>query len=121
MVHNDYRALYEALVEERRTFRYPPFYHIVYVYLKHAHDPVVDSAAVLFGSLLRQWFGDRILGPDKPAVARVKALCIRKIVVKLENGIDLRRVREYLRMAQRQVMQDKHYASLQVYFDVDPL
>ena len=121
VVHNDYRALYEALVEERRTFRYPPFYHIVYVYLKHAHDPVVDSAAVLFGSLLRQWFGDRILGPDKPAVARVKALCIRKIVVKLENGIDLRRVREYLRMAQRQVMQDKHYASLQVYFDVDPL
>ncbi len=121
VVHNDYRALYEALVEERRTFRYPPFYHIVYVYLKHAHDPVVDSAAVLFGSLLRQWFGDRILGPDKPAVARVKALCIRKIVVKLENGIDLRRVREYLRMAQRQVMQDKRYASLQVYFDVDPL
>ncbi len=121
VVHHDYAALYEGLIEERRTFRYPPFYHLVYVYLKHAHDDVVDSAALLFSSLLRQWFGDRILGPDKPAVARVKALCIRKIVVKLEVGIDLKKVRTYLRLAHQQTMQDKRYASLQVYFDVDPL
>jgi primosomal protein N' (replication factor Y) len=46
---------------------------------------------------------------------------IRKIVLKLENGIDLKRVREYLLMAQRQMLQDTRYNSLQVYYDVDPL
>jgi len=62
-----------------------------------------------------------VLGPDKPAVAKVKALCIRKLVLKLENGIDGQRVRQYLLMAQQQMMQDKRYASLQIYYDVDPL
>ena len=73
------------------------------------------------GSLLRQWFGERVLGPDKPGVSKVKTLHIRKIVLKLENGIDLQRVREYLQRAQKQILQDKQYAALQVFFDVDPL
>ena len=37
------------------------------------------------GQTLRGWFGERILGPDKPAVARVKTMNIRKIVIKLES------------------------------------
>ena len=73
------------------------------------------------GKRLRTWFGERILGPDKPAVARVKTMHIRKIMLKLENGIDQKKVREYLRMAQRQIMQDKNYATLQIYYDVDPM
>ena len=121
VVEHNYKALYTSILEERKAFRYPPFYRVVYVFLRHREESVVDSAAILMGSLLRQWFGDRILGPDKPAIARVKTLCIRKIVVKLENGIDLPRVRQYLKYAHTTIMQDKHYAALQLYFDVDPL
>jgi primosomal protein N' (replication factor Y) len=54
-------------------------------------------------------------------VAKVKTLCIRKIVLKLENGIDLKKVRQYLQLAQQQMLQDKRYSSLQIYYDVDPL
>ena len=121
VVRNDYEGFYSDLLEERRLFRYPPFYRLIYVYLKHARAEVADTAGIEMGSRLRQWFGDRVLGPDKPAVARVKALHIRKLVVKLENGISLERARDYLRLAQRQMMQDKHYATLQIYYDVDPL
>ncbi|MBQ1581056.1 MAG: primosomal protein N' [Prevotella sp.] len=121
VVSNDFNSFYHDLLEERKGFHYPPFYHLVYVYLKHRHENVVESGAIYMGSLLRQWFGDRVLGPDKPAVARVKSLSIRKLMVKLENGIDLKRVREYLRLCQKQILQDKQYAALQIYFDVDPL
>ena len=121
VVANDWRGFYTDLIEERRMFNYPPFFHLVYVYLKHRHEDVVESAAVYMGGMLRQWFGQRILGPDKPAVARVKTLAIRKIVIKLENGIDLRRVREYLRKAQEQVLQEKRYSAVQIFYDVDPL
>jgi primosomal protein N' (replication factor Y) len=72
-------------------------------------------------SRLRQWFGGRVLGPDKPAVARIKTLSIRKLVLKLENGIDLPKVRQYLAFAQQQLLQDKRYSSLTVLYDVDPL
>jgi primosomal protein N' (replication factor Y) len=108
-------------LEERQLFHYPPYYRLIYVYLKHSKDDVVNTAGIELGSRLRQWFGDRVLGPDKPAVARVKTLSIRKLVIKLENGIDMPRVRQYLLLAQQQMLQDKRYGSLQIYYDVDPL
>jgi primosomal protein N' (replication factor Y) len=121
VVHNNYAAHYRDLVAERQLFRYPPYYRLIYVYLKHRQDATVQSAALILGSWLRQWFGDRVLGPDKPSVAKVKQQNIRKLVLKLEPGIDMPRVRQYLLLAQQQLSADKHFSSLQVYFDVDPV
>ena len=121
VVHNDYVGFYKDLLEERKSFRYPPFYHLIYIYMKHRYDQTVNTAAIEMGSLLRQWFGDRVLGPDKPSIAKVKQLNIRKIVLKLENGIDMKRVREYLNLAQEKMLKETRYNSLQIYFDVDPL
>ena len=120
VVRNDYKAFYSDLIAERQHYHYPPFHRLIYVYLKHTKDDVVATAGIEMGSRLRQWFGGRVLGPDKPAVARVKSMCIRKIVLKLEQGIDLAKVRQYLKLAQQQLLQDKRYATLQVYYDVDP-
>lgn len=91
VVRNDYAALYKDLVAERQAFHYPPYYHLVYVYLKHRYDDVVNTASIELGSRLRQWFPGRVLGPDKPAVAKVKSQNIRKLVLKLENGIDMKK------------------------------
>lgn len=121
VVHNDYQTFFKELLDERCEFHYPPFYHLVYVYLKHRDENIVNTAGVELGSRLRDIFGARVLGPDKPAVARVKTLSIRKIVLKLENGIDYPRVRQYLRGALDAMMKDKRYGALQVYYDVDPL
>ncbi len=121
VVRNDYTAHYQSLIAERQQFHYPPYYRLVYVYLKHKQDWVVDTAAAEMASRLRQWFGARLLGPDKPAVAKVKSLSIRKLVLKLELGINMGDVRKYLALAQQQMLQDKRYVSLQIYYDVDPL
>ncbi|WP_277044809.1 replication restart helicase PriA [Prevotella multiformis] len=120
VVENDYRAFYSDLLAERHDFHYPPFYHLIYVYLKHREENTVNSAGLELGSRLREIFGSRVLGPDKPAVARVKTLSIRKIVLKLENGIDYARVRQYLRGAMEAMLKDRRYGALQVYYDVDP-
>jgi len=121
VVQNDYTGLYNSLLTERRQFRYPPFCRLVYVYLKHRNDHLVETAAIEMGSRLRQIFGTRVLGPDKPAVAKVKSLSIRKIVLKLESGLNMTDVRKCLLQTQQQIMKDNRYASLQIYFDVDPL
>ena len=121
VVRNDYEGFFQDLLQERRQFRYPPFCHLIYIYLKHRHEQEVQSAAIQMGSMLRQWFGERVLGPDKPAVAKVKQMNIRKIVLKLENGLPMNRVRDYLRLAEKQLLKDPRFASLQVFFDVDPL
>ena len=121
VVHNDYESLYQGILEERRTFHYPPFFHLINVYVKHKYDKVCEQAGYELSKTLRSWFGERVLGPDKPAVARVKTMNIRKIVIKLENGIDQQKVREYLKFAQQQMGKDPRYGALQIYYDVDPL
>lgn len=121
VVNNDYEGLYQGILEERRTFHYPPFFHLINVYVKHKYDKVCEQASHELSKTLRSWFGGRVLGPDKPAVARVKTMNIRKIVIKLENGIDQQKVREYLKFAQQQMGKDPRYGALQIYYDVDPL
>lgn len=120
VVAGDFQTFAHDLLEERSMFRYPPFYHLVYVYLRHRNEQLVDSAAIEMASRLRQAFADRVLGPDKPAVARVKAESIRKIVIKLEQGINLPLARQCMAEARTQLLQDKRYAAMTVFFDVDP-
>ncbi len=120
VVRNDNKAFYDNLLEERSLFCYPPFSHVVYVYLKHKKEDVVEMAAQELGGKLRQLLGDRVLGPDKPSVARVKAVFIRKIVLKLETGIDLRKTRQALYSARDGMVSQPCYKSVQIYFDVDP-
>lgn len=121
IVDGNFEGFFRNLMREREAFRYPPFTRLIVVYLKHKYDNVVDSAAIELGGRLRQSFGDRVLGPDRPAVARVKALCIRKIILKLETSLSLSGTRTLIREASQAMLRDSRYKSVQVFFDVDPL
>lgn len=121
IVNNDFKTFFSQQSEERRAFHYPPYNHLVYVFLKHRNEGVVDTAGIELSNRLRQLFANRVLGPDKPPVAKVQNLFIRKIVLKLENSLSMKRVREALRAAQTQMLADGRYSALQVYYDVDPL
>ena len=120
VVHNDYQSFFQDLLDERRLFHYPPFYHLIYVYLRHKQENIAEMAAQEMGAQLSHALGERVLGPDKPSVARVKTLFIRKIVVKLEQGANLRRTRDLLYHVRDYLMGQPVYKSLQIYFDVDP-
>ncbi|NPD92512.1 replication restart helicase PriA [Xylanibacter muris] len=121
VVRNDYGALFREVTDERRMFNYPPFCRLIYVYLRHKSDKTAEAAALEMGRRLRYLLPGRVLGPDKPPVARVKEMNIRKLVIKLENGIDMNRVRECLHDVRHTIMADKRNSLLQVYYDVDPV
>ena len=121
VTRGDYLGMYNDQLSERLQFHYPPFYHLIYLYMKHSNDKTVEMAAVEVSSWLRQWFGDRVKGPVKPDVGKIKTLNIRMVVLKLENGIDMAKVRLYLKRAREAILADKRYSTLTIYFDVDPV
>ena len=121
VTRGDYLGMYNDQLSERLQFHYPPFYHLIYLYMKHSNDKTVEMAAVEVSSWLRQWFGDRVKGPVKPDVGKIKMLNIRMVVLKLENGIDMAKVRQYLKRAREAILADKRYSTLTIYFDVDPV
>lgn len=118
---NDYEDMVAGQLAERQMFHYPPYYRMVYVYLKNRNETLLDVMAHTMAEKLRALFGNRILGPDKPPVARIQTLFIRKIVVKIEQNASMSRARELLLRVQREMIEDERFKSLIVYYDVDPM
>ena len=121
VLSGDYEALYATQLQERALFRYPPFYRLVYLFVKHRDPAVCHAASAHIGSLLRSYLGSRVSGPLDPVVARVQRLHIRQVVIKLEHGLSPRKVRELLRYALGELQSHPEFRSATVYFDVDPL
>ncbi|MEG1563432.1 MAG: primosomal protein N' [Bacteroides sp.] len=121
VIANDYEQMVAGQLAERQMFHYPPYYRMVYVYLKNRNEALLDTMADAMAEKLRALFGNRVLGPDKPVVARVQTLFIKKIVVKIENEAPLSRARELLLRVQREMLEDARFKSLIVYYDVDPM
>ena len=120
VINNDYEQFYYDQLAERQIFKYPPYYRLIYVYLKHRKEDILNLAADMMAVQLRSGLGDRVLGPDKPPVARIQSLFIRKIVVKIEQRASMAKVRDYLLAVQRGMLGDERFHSLLVYYDVDP-
>ncbi len=119
VVNHDYESMYREQAEERELFRYPPFCRVIFVYLKHREESVVERLSADFAGLLRQVFGERILGPDTPPVSRVQLMHIRKIILKMELSAPMAAVRERLLALQTQILAMPGYHSAQIYYDVD--
>ena len=121
VVSYDYDGLYHQQLEERRLFMFPPFCRLIYVYMKHRHSDVLDHFAEEMSQRLRTVFGDRILGPDVPPVARIQLMYIRKIMIKIEPGISMAKVRQQLLAIRGYMTSQTTYNGMQVYYDVDPM
>ena len=119
VVQHNYTAMYEEQMQERSLFNYPPFCRLIYVYMKHKDERVLDNLARDYATLLRQIFGTRILGPDTPPIARVQMMHIRKIIIKIELTASLAEARKRLRETQRYITGLPQYKSALIYYDVD--
>ena len=121
VMHNDFEGMVVGQLAERQLFRYPPYYRLVYVYLKHRNEQLLDVMAQTMAAKLRAVFGARVLGPDKPPVARIQTLFIRKIVLKIETNAPMARARQLLVQVQQEMVAEDRFKSLIVYYDVDPM
>ena len=121
VMRNDFEGMVAGQLAERQLFRYPPYYRLVYVYLKHRNEQLLDVMAQTMAAKLRAVFGVRVLGPDKPPVARIQTLFIRKIVLKIETNAPMARARQLLVQVQQEMVAEDRFKSLIVYYDVDPM
>lgn len=121
VITNDYEQMVAGQLAERQMYHYPPYYRLVYVYLKNRNEALLDLMAATMAGKLRAVFGARVLGPDKPPVARIQTLFIKKIILKIEYNAPMSRARELLLQVQREMTEDDQFKSLIVYYDVDPM
>jgi len=120
--NNDFESMVHAQLAERQMCHFPPFYRLLYIYIKHRDRRLTDSITTQFTCQLKKVFGaERVNGPMQPAVARVHSLYIGMIMLKIENNASMAQARKLLLQVQQQMMLTPSFKSVQVYYDVDPV
>ena len=121
VMNHDYMTMFLTEVQERKNFHYPPFFRMIRIDIKHTDELLVKESAEIYGELLRQHLGSRVLGPEPPLVARVRNYFIQTITLKIERkGISIIKVKDVIRQANIQFELDKRNRGVRVHIDVDP-
>lgn len=119
-MNNDYISMYRSQITERRVFKYPPYYRMVNILVKHLKEDVVDDAAARYAALLRSRFGNRVMGPEFPSVARIRNQYIKKIMIRFERGEAIAEGKRLMVQMSEELLQDKALSRVSIVFDVDP-
>ncbi len=121
VIRNDYNEMFRIQSEERQLFKYPPYYRLIQITLRHKDVQIVKQATYTMTNMLRAVFGSRILGPIDPAVSRIQNLFIKQILLKIENEASPAKAKEILQNINEQILADSRFKSLRIGLDVDPL
>lgn len=118
--HHDFKGFYEMEIADREKYSYPPFTRVVNIYIKHKDAAAVDAIAVAYAKRLISVFGNRVLGPEKPFVSRVSTWYLQSIMLKVESGASMRKVKGILRDIYVGMAENPMMKQAIVYYDVDP-
>jgi len=122
VIENDYNDLYFTEMEERRSFKYPPFYRIINLDVKHKDPTIANNQAIYIARELRKHFGEeRVMGPEQPLVTRIRNYYIQSIMLKFEkDGISINKAKAIIRDVITQFQTTKLSKGSVVQPDVDP-
>ena len=120
VLNADYEALYEEQIQERRIFRYPPFYRLISITLKHRDADLLNHAADWMAVQLRGVFGNRVMGPEYPLVSRIRALYLKSIILRFERTEAIADAKLLIMRIADDMQKEEGFSGIIVAFDVDP-
>ncbi|HBE42500.1 MAG TPA: primosomal protein N' [Bacteroidales bacterium] len=120
VLRHDYTGLYRIQSEERKMFNYPPFCRMIRINLKHKERMILNSFADTLGNELKNFFGNRVLGPEFPVISQVQLYYIKTILIKIEIQKPLARAKEMIRESIERLERSKGAGGIKIAVDVDP-
>ena len=120
LIDHDYEGMYRNEMVDRRNFRYPPFYRMITLTLRHRDKAKVGRAAHYLADQMKHTFANRVLGPEAPMIERVRTYYQQQIILKLEKGISLKKSKSMLRDILNDFQATDEYKSIRLGIDVDP-
>ncbi len=121
VIENNFIAFYDEELQSRKTFHYPPFTRIINLDVKHTKPEKARDAANALAEILRRSFGNRVLGPEEPVIARVQNLYIRRIMIKAGRETDPAKARVAITETIDYIHSREGYKSVSIIADVDPM
>jgi len=122
VLRGDFLGFVERELKERLEFKYPPYYRLIHLELRHKEPKIVNEAAAFYAKVLRQKLGDRVLGPVIPNIARIRSYFGQNILLKLEKSAPvLSGAKALIRHTTEIMLGRPGLSQVQVAVDVDPV
>jgi primosomal protein N' (replication factor Y) len=118
---NDYLTFIKKQIEERKLFNYPPYNRLIGITLKHKNQPKLDEAAQQLVVLMRKSFGNRVLGPEYPAISRIRNYYHKNVLLKIENNASIAEAKNILNTIIERMSNHTDYKSIRFIVDIDPV
>lgn len=119
VVDGNYEAMYDEQIYERRNFKYPPFYRLIHLKLRHKEYAKLKEGSVWLYNVLSQTMACPVLGPEEPAVNRIRNEYIRTIVVKIPTTTNLTSAKSVLKKIITSFEAVPQYRSIKITIQVD--
>lgn len=116
---NDYTEMFKEQLYEREQFKYPPANRIIKITFKHKDYNKLNEAAAWFSKALRNAFGERVLGPEFPPVARIRNQYLKNVLVKIDPNQSLAQTKGNIKRIERSFNAIAYFRSVRVIYNVD--
>lgn len=116
---NDYQSMYWQQMTERCQYHFPPQCRLIKLTLKHTNDQLVNDAANILASQLREAFPQRVLGPEWPLVSRIQNYYMKDFWIKLNKDKNLENNKLKLKNILHRFQCDMRFKSIRVVVNVD--
>lgn len=121
VIRNDYAAMFRTQLAERKQFRYPPYFRLIEITLRHRDVHVLNKASREMAAAMVKIFGKRVMGPNIPMIGRIQNFYIKNILLKLENKISPDQAKKYLQSITDTILATEGFKSVRISLDVDPM
>ena len=115
----NYAEMYKEQLQERWQYKYPPYYRLIKITLKHKDYSKVDKGANWLFKALYNSFGEYVLGPTAPAVSRIRNQYIKNIVIKIPPKQNLANTKNHLSKIKNTFEAVKDFRPIRFIIDVD--
>jgi primosomal protein N' (replication factor Y) len=118
---NDFTTFIKRQAEERKLFNYPPYNRIIGITLKHKNQRRLDESALQLAIMMRKSFGNRVLGPEYPAISRIRNHYHKNVLLKIEQEGSIASAKTILNTIIESMQNHSDFKAIRFIIDVDPV
>lgn len=118
---NNFNQLFNRQMAERKLFRYPPYFRLIKIVVKHQNRERLDLAAMHLATAFRNLFNKNVLGPEYPVVGKIQTWFQKEILIKIPRDGKIQETKAKIVEIMNKTKAQPNNSSLIVYADVDPM
>jgi primosomal protein N' (replication factor Y) len=112
--------MFKEQLDERRHFKYPPIFRMIKITFKSRDLNKLNEASDWLALYYRQIFKTNILGPEFPAIARIRNEYHKNVIIKIPQKQSLKNSKKYIEAGVDKFKVIAQFRSVKVVINVDP-